>query len=107
MRSLETLQLADLMYGRVRGGNGGPVSKFIIVDCRFPYEFEGGHVLGAVNLWTEEQITATFTRHLSAKDPGLALIFYCEFSSYRSPRLYASAADGLARRRFARSAVAR
>lgn len=65
-----------------------PLSRFVLIDCRFPYEYEGGHVRGAINVYTEEQMDEIFTRHLPAKDPGLCLIFYCEFSSYRSPKLY-------------------
>jgi len=26
------------------------IEKFVIMDCRFDYEFEGGHIQGAINM---------------------------------------------------------
>lgn len=28
------------------------VDEFVIVDCRYPFEYEGGHAGGSYNLWT-------------------------------------------------------
>ena len=28
------------------------VDDFVIIDCRYPFEYEGGHIEGAYNLWT-------------------------------------------------------
>ncbi|RXN09042.1 M-phase inducer phosphatase 1-like isoform X1 [Labeo rohita] len=40
----------------IRGQFGPAVEDFLIVDCRYPYEYQGGHIKGAVNLYTESQI---------------------------------------------------
>ena len=29
---------------------------FEIIDCRYPYEYEGGHIKGAVSVWAEEAL---------------------------------------------------
>lgn len=29
-------------------------NSFELIDCRYPYEYEGGHIKGAVSLWEEE-----------------------------------------------------
>jgi len=72
---------------------------YVIIDCRFPYEFEGGHVINAKNLYTEEQIENYFfpsfnDQNIQQQSPAtttstggkrLAVIFHCEFSSKRGP----------------------
>lgn len=54
-----------------------------IIDCRYPYEFLGGHIQGAVNIYTEEGIR----RFLSETTKSQILVFHCEFSSHRGPKL--------------------
>lgn len=59
--------------------------NIIIVDCRYPYEYEGGHIKGSMNLYTREQITKQF---ISAQNVhNSILLFHCEFSSERAPKL--------------------
>lgn len=55
----------------------------MIIDCRFEYEFEGGHIDGAVNYNDKELLTS----HLfEASFPGKTLlIFHCEYSAHRAP----------------------
>ncbi|KAJ8001538.1 hypothetical protein DPEC_G00170530 [Dallia pectoralis] len=93
----------------LRGQYSGPVEDFLIVDCRYPYEYQGGHIKGAVNLHTMAQIqgamlqlprlsqvTSTPTGGTLTPEPGAAseglsprklIVFHCEFSSERGPRL--------------------
>lgn len=71
-----------------------------IVDCRYTYEYEGGHINGAHNIYTEEQLIDRYfncSRPLWAKakqnqaqtgdERPHVLVFHCEFSSERAPRL--------------------
>ncbi|XP_030634756.1 cell division cycle 25 homolog d [Chanos chanos] len=44
--------VAALISGRF----GTAVEDYLIIDCRYPYEYQGGHIKGAVNLHTEAQI---------------------------------------------------
>ncbi|XP_078268843.1 cell division cycle 25 homolog d [Rhinoraja longicauda] len=66
------------------------IDEYVIVDCRYPYEYEGGHIKGALNLYTDEQLVNTFFP--TPLWPGSArgrsvIIFHCEFSSQRGPRV--------------------
>lgn len=64
--------------------------NYRIIDCRYPYEYDGGHVIGAKNLFTKE----TLLEELLPEDSnykdfcGDSIIFYCEFSSQRAPNMY-------------------
>lgn len=55
----------------------------LIIDCRFEYEFDGGHIDGAVN-FNDKDLLAT---HLFAKDSSrkMLLVFHCEYSAHRAP----------------------
>ncbi|KAL2016906.1 hypothetical protein VTK56DRAFT_2867 [Thermocarpiscus australiensis] len=55
----------------------------IIIDCRFSYEYDGGHIDGAIN-YTDKKLLAA---HLfGAPVPGRTLlIFHCEYSAHRAP----------------------
>lgn len=82
--------MAKLVYGEFNDS----VDSFKIIDCRYPYEFEGGHIRGAQNLYTHEQILAelvnskTETPKLVADESKRNIIvFHCEFSSERGPKL--------------------
>lgn len=55
----------------------------MVVDCRFEYEFEGGHIDGAVNYNDKELLTSQlFEQSLPGKT---LLIFHCEYSAHRAP----------------------
>lgn len=63
---------------------------------RYPYEYEGGHIRGAINIFTKEQLLQDYTENkLGTKSSKTdivcgkrnVLIFHCEFSSERGPSL--------------------
>jgi len=70
-----------------------------IIDCRYPFEFEGGHIQGAWNGWNCMEVVH---RYLESNKPLWAklspdsrrkyrrpiLIFHCEFSAQRAPAMY-------------------
>ncbi|XP_048407249.1 cell division cycle 25 homolog d isoform X2 [Stegostoma tigrinum] len=65
------------------------IHEYIIVDCRYPYEYNGGHIKGALNLYTEEQLISTFFPSQASPCPRKhcrVIIFHCEFSSERGPK---------------------
>ncbi|XP_045565325.1 M-phase inducer phosphatase 1 isoform X1 [Salmo salar] len=134
---------AQTVASLLRGQYSGTVGDFLIIDCRYPYEYHGGHIKGADNLHTEAQIQGVLLQlpalyQLSswgraptsppgqAPDPGVSgisiggvlqrsssqshspgsgttppgqgspmegssprklIVFHCEFSSERGPRL--------------------
>lgn len=60
--------------------------ELFIIDCRFPYEFEGGHIKSAVNINTTDKLEELlFKPAITGKK--VLLIFHCEFSSERGPRM--------------------
>ena len=69
------------------------VEKYTIIDCRYPYEFKGGQIEGAKNIYTHEGIHSEFMKNDQHKKPCEAphkrniLIFHCEFSSERGPKM--------------------
>jgi len=62
----------------------------IIIDCRFEYEFNGGHIKGAWNFPKEDDVDQYFIKNDSYHkySEKLCLVFHCEFSSHRGPKSY-------------------
>lgn len=83
-------------------GSAGIV-QLILFNCSYPYEYAGGHIRGARNLYTKEQIFKEFVdvkqpdenrdgessreNEASPSKKRNILIFHCEFSSERGPSL--------------------
>ncbi|XP_070541103.1 M-phase inducer phosphatase-like [Ptychodera flava] len=66
--------------------------EYTIVDCRYPYEHKGGHIMGAKNIYTKGEILEEFLgkeklRSLSKSKKKHIIVFHCEFSSERAPNL--------------------
>lgn len=54
-----------------------------IVDCRFEYEYNGGHIEGAVNFNDKEELT---NKLFDSSSPNkILLILHCEYSVHRAP----------------------
>jgi len=65
------------------GKYGHCYHEAIVVDCRFEYEYNGGHIDGAVNVNSKEELgKRLFDTPLSDKT---LLIFHCEYSAHRAP----------------------
>ncbi|KAI0317858.1 hypothetical protein OF83DRAFT_1163716 [Amylostereum chailletii] len=70
------------------------ISSFQVIDCRFDYEFNGGHISGAVNINTTDALEDFFLgNHVkkpiasTSNNAGKKkiLVFHCEFSVKRAP----------------------
>lgn len=63
----------------------------VVVDCRFGYEFDGGHVVSAVNLLTQLVLEDYFfgplahARQVHAPLARTLYVFHCEFLVFRGP----------------------
>ncbi|KAL2137017.1 hypothetical protein VTI74DRAFT_10493 [Chaetomium olivicolor] len=55
----------------------------MIIDCRFEYEYEGGHIDGAVN-YNDKELLADHLFRTPMEGRAL-LIFHCEYSAHRAP----------------------
>src|SRR5690606_33628132 len=56
LRRIEKSTLLDVLEGKYKEH----YDEFFIVDCRFEYEYEGGHVIGAINVNTAEALEKAF-----------------------------------------------
>ncbi|XP_053056171.1 M-phase inducer phosphatase 2 isoform X1 [Acinonyx jubatus] len=99
----------ETMAALLAGKFSNIVERFVIVDCRYPYEYEGGHIKGgtchpgpgllpdlqllwqtAVNLPLERDAETFLLQSPITPcnlDKRIILIFHCEFSSERGPRM--------------------
>lgn len=77
------------------GAFSDSVARYLIIDCRFSYEYEGGHIATAVNLPTTAEVErallnlsrvpAPSTSESPPSDGKTVLVFHCEFSAKRAP----------------------
>jgi len=82
--STETVaQLVDGKFSHI-------YAKVIVVDCRFEYEYLGGHIRGALNFPKEVDIDRFFidSEYYHRYGETLCLVFHCEYSSHRAPKAY-------------------
>lgn len=83
----------DTLSRLMRGEFQNQVDKFLIIDCRYPYEYKGGHIQGAVNIYTREHLVKEFieskahAQNSTTTDKRKVLIFHCEYSAERGPTL--------------------
>ena len=57
-----------------------------VIDCRFGYEFEGGHIKGAKNIQTPKDLEELFLDN-PITDKKVTLVFHCEFSNTRASKM--------------------
>ena len=76
--------------------NSNADTQYVIIDCRYPYEYDGGHIAGALNLYTKDQVHDFLNEYHNNfpvvngnknQRPNTVLIFHCEFSSERGPKM--------------------
>lgn len=72
------------------------IHDFHVIDCRFDYEYNGGHIPGAVNINTPDDVEKLLLGpSLTKPKPSVSgdayrktvLVFHCEFSMKRAPTL--------------------
>ncbi|XP_040262904.1 M-phase inducer phosphatase 3 isoform X1 [Bufo bufo] len=81
---------AETVAALINGKLNSLVEKFYIIDCRYPYEYEGGHIKGALNLHRPEDVLDYFLKCPlvpSVAEKRIILVFHCEFSSERGPKM--------------------
>ncbi|KYO24142.1 M-phase inducer phosphatase 3 isoform B [Alligator mississippiensis] len=78
--------VAALLFGQFQS----LIEMFYIIDCRYPYEYLGGHIKGALNLHRQEDLFELFLKRPlfpSMPQKRIVLVFHCEFSSERGPKM--------------------
>lgn len=102
---------ADTLNDLLAGSYDDHIDQYVIIDCRFEYEYQGGHVEGAINLGTEKSVERFLLEageggnHLyenpdelpvpsksgeidhTGNNKKTILVFHCEFSAKRAPTL--------------------
>ncbi|XP_032106282.1 M-phase inducer phosphatase 3 isoform X2 [Sapajus apella] len=79
-------KVAALLLGKFQG----LIEKFYVIDCRYPYEYLGGHIQGALNLYSQEELFNFFLKKPIVPldtQKRIIIVFHCEFSSERGPRM--------------------
>lgn len=87
LKSISAVTMRKLLLGEFED----LVASFKVIDCRYPYEFEGGHIVGAMNLYMQDQILDELVKKMTESSADAVkrdiLVFHCEFSSERGPKL--------------------
>lgn len=73
----------DTMINILDGHYDHMYEKRVIIDCRFEYEYLGGHIDGAVNFNSKDRLDLQLF-DVEPTDNAL-LIFHCEYSAHRAP----------------------
>lgn len=65
---------------------------YLIIDCRFRYEFEAGHIKNAINISSPSDLEAFFfgDRLTNLMKQRTIIVFHCEFSRKRAPDLWST-----------------
>jgi len=86
LRNIHHQTMADLLNGKYEGS----YDTMTVIDCRYPYEFKGGRIRDAINIYTEKEIFEFLSQEieeLKSTNSVHILVFHCEFSSQRGPSL--------------------
>ncbi|KAF9879685.1 rhodanese-like domain-containing protein [Colletotrichum karsti] len=73
--------MVDLLDGKY----SDKFDQKMVIDCRFEYEYEGGHIDGAVNYNSKDLLASQLFQH--PMQGRTILIFHCEYSAHRAPMM--------------------
>ncbi|KAL8836227.1 MAG: hypothetical protein Q9170_003004 [Blastenia crenularia] len=73
----------ETMIDVLDGKHQSIYDQSLVFDCRFEYEFEGGHIDGAINVNNKEELASKLFDPASSS--RTLLIFHCEYSAHRAP----------------------
>uniref|UniRef100_A0A8C8VIB8 M-phase inducer phosphatase n=1 Tax=Pelusios castaneus TaxID=367368 RepID=A0A8C8VIB8_9SAUR len=80
----------EMMVAVLNGQFKSLIENCVIVDCRYPYEYAGGHIKGAVNLPLKQDVEDFLLKNPIVPldlQKRVIVIFHCEFSSERGPKM--------------------
>ncbi|KAK5115715.1 hypothetical protein LTR62_000804 [Meristemomyces frigidus] len=73
----------ECMVDVLNGKYSQRYSNIKVIDCRFEYEYTGGHIEGAINFNDKQALTQELFNQ--PQPAGTLLIFHCEYSVHRAP----------------------
>lgn len=71
----------------VSGHYESDFDEFVVIDCRFPYEFNGGHIANAINISSKRDLESRLIENRPNDNRKRLLIFHCEYSIFRGPTM--------------------
>jgi M-phase inducer tyrosine phosphatase len=73
----------ETMISVLNGDYKEPFERTMVIDCRFEYEFNGGHIDGAINFNDKDHLA----KQLFSEPSGqrTLIILHCEYSAHRAP----------------------
>ncbi|KAH6871060.1 putative M-phase inducer phosphatase [Thelonectria olida] len=74
----------ETLAGVLRGSDSALLGQVHIIDCRFRYEYDGGHIDQALNYDDHAQLV---DRLFKSPGSGAVLVLHCEYSVCRAPRI--------------------
>lgn len=78
----------DELFRILNGDYKGEFDEYIIIDCRFNYEYDGGHIRNAINITSQQGLEEKLINNVDNSTSKRQLyIFHCEFSIFRSPTM--------------------
>ncbi|PRT56151.1 M-phase inducer phosphatase [Wickerhamiella sorbophila] len=84
-RRIKRETLCELLDGKYKHIYG----RVLVIDCRFEYEYEGGHIAGAINISSKtrllQELLSDVQRIKGGSNEQTLLVFHCEYSAYRGP----------------------
>ncbi|WWC87865.1 uncharacterized protein L201_002762 [Kwoniella dendrophila CBS 6074] len=93
----------NTLQSLLTGKYSSKVKRYHIIDCRFDYEYEGGHIEGAINVKSMDALDQLLLSESTGVHAGgnalpvpsrsgelgegeqVVLVFHCEFSAKRAP----------------------
>ncbi|KAI4116499.1 MAG: hypothetical protein LQ338_007705 [Usnochroma carphineum] len=73
----------ETMIDVLNGKHQASYDQSLVVDCRFEYEYEGGHIDGAINVNSKDDLATKLFDPVSSS--RTLLVFHCEYSAHRAP----------------------
>ncbi|EGT30998.1 hypothetical protein CAEBREN_09297 [Caenorhabditis brenneri] len=83
-RQIDSEDLKNLLLSHTEASFN---AKYILIDCRYPFEYRGGHIKYATNFFDPNNIAELFYNEDDTVKHRRIPIFYCEFSQKRGPSM--------------------
>ena len=78
----------DELFRILNGEYKEEFDEYVVIDCRFNYEYDGGHIMNAINITSQQGLEEKFINNNTNDSSKRRLyIFHCEFSIFRSPTM--------------------
>lgn len=80
--TINAATLRSMMYGE---GLPEGTEELVIIDCRYPHEYNAGHIWGAINIWDPASLLWLFDPQRANRTRKCVFVFHCQFSVNRGP----------------------